>query len=276
MVVVDDMIKLAFSTLGCPNWSWNDIFATAKDLGMAGIEIRGIEKEMYAPRMKIFSPENRDKTMERVRLAGLEIPILTSGAVLGDPERRAEALREAADYTALAAALGVPYVRVLASLPPQPVEADLGQARELYLELCSQAKEKGITLLIETNGVLGDTAVMKKFMQGTDPDCSGVLWDLHHPHRYFGESAEQSWENIGEYVRHVHVKDSAMKNGQLQYRMMGYGDVPVFDAMRLLSGSGYNGFVSLEWTKRWNEDLEEPGIVFYHYHNYMLYLLEQL
>ena len=42
-------MKLAFSTLGCPNWQWREIFATAKDLGVDGIEIRGIENEMYAP-----------------------------------------------------------------------------------------------------------------------------------------------------------------------------------------------------------------------------------
>ena len=35
-------MKLSLSTLGCPGWSWNEIFATAKDLGMNGIEVRGV------------------------------------------------------------------------------------------------------------------------------------------------------------------------------------------------------------------------------------------
>ena len=42
-------MKLAFSTLGCPNWPWREIYAAAKDLQVDGIEIRGIENEMYAP-----------------------------------------------------------------------------------------------------------------------------------------------------------------------------------------------------------------------------------
>ena len=35
-------MKTAFSTLGCPGWSWDEIFATAKDLGLDGIEVRGV------------------------------------------------------------------------------------------------------------------------------------------------------------------------------------------------------------------------------------------
>lgn len=42
-------MKLSLSTLGCPGWSWNEIFATAKDLGMNGIEVRGVANEMFAP-----------------------------------------------------------------------------------------------------------------------------------------------------------------------------------------------------------------------------------
>ena len=56
-------MKLAFSTLGCPGWSWDEIYATAKDLGMAGIEIRGIENEMFAPKTKPFRKENIAQTV---------------------------------------------------------------------------------------------------------------------------------------------------------------------------------------------------------------------
>lgn len=32
-------MKLAFSTLGCPDFDWPDIYSMAKDLGFDGIEI---------------------------------------------------------------------------------------------------------------------------------------------------------------------------------------------------------------------------------------------
>ena len=58
-------MKLAFSTLGCPGWSFEEIFATAKDLGMDGIEIRGIGTEMYAPKAAPFAPQISDRRPEK-------------------------------------------------------------------------------------------------------------------------------------------------------------------------------------------------------------------
>ena len=58
--------------------------------------------------------------------------------------------------------------------------------------------------------------------------------------------------------------------------MMGYGDVPVFDALKVLKENGYDGTVSLEWVKRWNPDLEEPGIVFAHFMSYITFLMGRL
>ena len=39
-------LPLAFSTLGCPAWSWKTILETADRLGYAGLELRGIAGEM--------------------------------------------------------------------------------------------------------------------------------------------------------------------------------------------------------------------------------------
>ena len=269
-------MKLSFSTLGCPGWSWDEIFATAKDLSVKGIEIRGIGNEMYAPAIKEFDANHAPATMERLRKADMEIPILTSGACLGLAGKTDVHIQEALDYIALAARLGVKFVRVLITPVPQPGEADLVQAKALYVKLCDEAKEHGVTVLIETNGPLADSTVMRRFMEDTDPAAAGVLWDIHHPYRYFGETPQQTYANIGKWVRYVHVKDSVMEEGQTVYRMMGYGDVPVLDTLKVLHKNGYDGYVSLEWVKRWCPDLQEPGIVFSHYVNYMNLLEKQL
>ena len=72
-------MKLAFSTLGCPNWPWREIYAAAKDLQVDGIEIRGIENEMYAPRVRIFDDTNRGVTLAQLSSAGIALTQLTSG-----------------------------------------------------------------------------------------------------------------------------------------------------------------------------------------------------
>ncbi len=268
-------MKLAFSTLGCPGWSWDEIFAAAKDLGMDGIEIRGIEDEMFAPATRPFRPENLDATKARLAEAGLEVPMLTSACCLGAGDTAAF-VEEAKAYVDLAVRAGSQYVRVMCTATPQPVETDLPLAKRLYRELAEYAGGTGVGVLIETNGVLADSSVLKKFLEGIPEENIGVLWDIHHPFRYFGESPEKTCANVGRYVRYIHVKDSIMGSKGVEYRMMGYGDVPVYDTLSLLQKEGYDGFISLEWVKRWCPDLEEPGIVFAHYANYMRFLLERI
>ena len=40
-------MKLAFSTLGCPEFGWSDVYSMAKDLGFQGIEVRGLGDELF-------------------------------------------------------------------------------------------------------------------------------------------------------------------------------------------------------------------------------------
>lgn len=267
-------MKLAFSTLGCPGWSFDEIFATAKDLGLDGIEIRGLETEMFAPCAKPFREENIAQTKSRMEKAGLAFSMLTSGACLGK-DKPEEYKAEALAYIDLAAKLGVKDVRVMCTATPEPVETDLKQAKRLYEEICEYAGDKGVFADIETNGVLADSKELKLFMSGINKGA-GVLWDIHHPFRYFAETPQKTYGNIGEYVRYLHVKDSVKTETGVLYRMMGYGDVPIFDTLRLLKENGYEGFVSLEWVKRWCPELSEPGIVFAHYISYMRYLLTEI
>lgn len=268
------MMKLAFSTLGCPDWRFSEIFATAKDLQFDGIEVRGVANELYVPKIRAFDSEHIEKNLLKLREGHLEIPMLTSGISIGIPYEKP--LEEACEYMDLAKKLRCPFIRVMISSHPQPEDADLKQARELYLAMCKYGESRGVTPLIETNGVLAESKVMDEFMESVDSGNKGVLWDIHHPYRYFGEEPHETYRNIGRYVRYVHVKDSAMKGETLIYRMMGYGDVPIFDALKLLKENQYNGYISLEWVKRWNPDLEGAGIVFAHFMSYITFLISRL
>lgn len=268
-------MKLAFSTLGCPDWRWGDIYSTAKDLRFDGIEIRGVANEMYVPRIRTFDAEHLEQARAQLQASGLEIPMLTSGICL-EGEKEDAALAEAREYMDLAQKLETPYIRVMITGKPQPEPADLERAAEVYRQMCAYGAACGVTPLIETNGALADSREMARFLERTGSENQGVLWDIHHPFRFFGEDPHETYRSIGEAVRYVHVKDSVRHGDVISYRMMGYGDVPVFDALKVLNENRYDGYISLEWVKRWNPDLEEPGIVFAHYMDYMMFLLERL
>ena len=75
--------------------------------------------------------------------------------------------------------------------------------------------------------------------------------------------------NLGGYIKYIHVKDSVMEGDTVRYRMMGEGDLPVREALDALDKINYDGYVSLEWVKRWAPDLTDAGIVFPHFAHYM-------
>ena len=55
-------MKLAFSTLGCPDFDWSDIYSMAKDFGFDGIEMRGLGDNIFSVNAKPFSEDNLPKT----------------------------------------------------------------------------------------------------------------------------------------------------------------------------------------------------------------------
>lgn len=252
-------MKLAFSTLGCPSWSFEEVLSTASDLGYDAIEIRGIANELYAPDIKQFLPENRAKTLEKLKSLKLSLSMLTSAASLAVYGQQDKAFGEAKAYIDLAKELGVPFVRVMCTNSPEPQGGDLVLCKKLYKKLLEYADGTGVLPVMETNGIFADTKLLNSFLE----ECGGgALWDINHPYRFAGESIETTVKNLGAKIRYVHIKDSVVKNGRTQYKMLGYGDIPVRDALNLLRDDGYDGTVSLEWVKRWEPDLEEAGIVF--------------
>lgn len=264
-------MKYGFSTLGCPEWGWDDIVTAASDLGFDGIELRGVGKEIYLPNIKIFNEDNISVVKSGLKRLGISIPCLTSGAYLFDKSLASAARFEVLDYINLAVKLDVPYVRVLGDRDPAPGAVDEEAVEENLMELLPDAKEKNVTILIETNGIYASSAKLKDLCDKINHPNLGVLWDIHHPYRFFGESINYTYNNLSKYIKHIHVKDSVsvMSESKVSYRMMGYGDVPIKEALGILNANGYEGFAVLEWVRRWNMNLEEYGIVLPHFLNFM-------
>lgn len=261
-------MKLCFSTLGCPDWGFKEIFSVAKDLGYDAVEVRGIANELNAPAMKEFS-DDLEKTKAYLKGLNITIPIFVSGACLADNAKKDTAVLEAKAYVDLAQKFGAKYIRVLPTDRPYDTgNADIKLCEKQYKEVVEYAKAKGVTPLMETNGIFADTKLLKEFLDNIG-EGAGALWDIHHPYRYNDESIEESINNLGSYIKHVHLKDSVMEKGKVMYKMMSYGDIPVEDAINALIDNNYPGYYSLEWVKRWNHDLEDPGIVFSNFVNFM-------
>ncbi|MCQ2558580.1 MAG: AMP-binding protein, partial [Oscillospiraceae bacterium] len=87
-----------------------------------------------------------------------------------------------------------------------------------------------------------------------------------HPYRNNNESADNTIEHLGAYVKHVHLRDSD-DNGE--YTLIGEGTLPLDEMMRALYSIDYDGFVSLEWKPEWMEVLQDREVIFPYFVNYM-------
>ncbi|MGE5474423.1 MAG: AMP-binding protein [Ignavibacteriales bacterium] len=263
-------MKIAFSTLGCPDFGWADIYSMAKDLGFDGIEVRGLGKDIFADKSQPFSENQLSETIKKLSKLRLEIPCLSSGCCLKFSGKSDENYQELLQYITLASKLGTKYIRVLADLEPHPIDdVDDNVVLSELQRVIPFAEEKGVTLLLETNGVYSDTARLRQLLDSIASDAVAALWDMHHPYRHAGETPGKTVHNLGAYIKYVHIKDSIVLDGKIQYRMMGEGDLPIDDMMVALRSINYEGYVSLEWVKRWAPDLSDAGIVFPHFANFM-------
>lgn len=263
-------MKLAFSTLGCPEWEWDDVLSAAADLGYNGVEIRGLSNELYAPAIPEFAHRHLGQTKEQLARLGLSIPCLASACVFGAESGYHSAMAEGRAYIDTAKAVGAQFVRVMCEGTAAPEKnVDTSLVKKALAELGAYAAPKGVTVLLETNGWYADSGRLAQLYAEIEEPGLGILWDVHHPYRFFGESPSLTVSRIGKWIRYIHIKDSIIEDGRVRYRMLGEGNLPIKDFLSALGDIGYDGWYTLEWIRRWDMTLEEPGIAFAHFVEYM-------
>ncbi len=251
-------MKLSFSTRGWGDLSWEELLDSALEMKFTGIEVYNLFKfPALTDRGGPFHAHKCAATVRQLRDLKLSIPCLDSSMDLSDTPSDADVI---AKLMGIAHDIKVPYVVAFAS------SDDEAMVRENIDKLLPIAEEQGVCLLIKTSGIYADTARLRKLLESYASDWLGALWDMHHPYRDFGESADTTIKNLGTYVKHVHLRDSDDKD---TYNLIGEGNLPVADMMRALSSINYDGFISLEWKPEWMEDLQDREVIFPHFVNYM-------
>ena len=251
-------MNLSFSTRGWPELSWEEMLDTAGEMGFSGIEVYNLPK--FDPLMDRSGPFHKYQTAATVRQLkekGLCIPCFDSSYDLSEGEECLGWLRKLIE---VAGNTHVPYVAAVALTDNE------SQVRQNLTALLRDARANGVTLLLKSSGIYADTARLRRLLDEFACDELAVLWDVHHPFRDFGESADTTIKNLGDYVRHVHLRDSDDTGA---YQLIGEGSLPIADFMRALSSVNYHGYLSLEWKPDWMEELQDMEVIFPYFVNYM-------
>lgn len=280
-------MKLAFTTLACPDWSWKEVIRRAVEYGYQGVEWRLVDGEIIRA---TFPRGLAEQIGEAVRAAGLEVCALDSSAQFAFPPggERDEQIAEARGMVELAQAMGAPILRIMPGTYPQTVQdADAAQwVREALTELLPAAQEAGVTLTLETHNHLGwqrrmvrgttSSSFIADVLSSVPSPFAGVQWDLGNPYEE-GERAAETWRHVRERLVYVHTKDMRPRGDcEWEYVAMGEGVLPLSDAITWLHDAGFRGWLSYEWEKKWHPELAEPEISLPQYISYMRPLLSQV
>ncbi len=118
-------MKIAFSTLACPDLSWQEIVSLATDTGFDGVEVRGLGDDIFAVRAQPFSDKEIAATIRNLNRLRITIPCFSSHCCLKFTERREKNQQELREYIDLASRMGTPYIRVLGDLDIDDIGDDL-------------------------------------------------------------------------------------------------------------------------------------------------------
>ena len=118
-----------------------------------------------------------------------------------------------------------------------------------------QPREK-VDVLLEVHGDFNTVEALAPILDGMKEYSNfGLIWDIAHTHRPYGENWEIFYEFARPYIKHVHIKDYSKEENALT--LIGEGEVPILPIVDRLLSDGYDGCFSLEWEKKWHPELPE-------------------
>jgi len=244
-------MKYAAFTLIMQAYSAEDVVRVLKEAGYDGVEWRVADDGRHA---SVANLASRGRELRKMcDDAGLEIPLLATNLELAD----IEGIKQAVDG---ALEVGAPQIRLM--VPALKAGGDyedlLEQARERLKDAAAIAGVAGIRILLETHpgGIIPSASAAWRLVHTFDPVRIGVIYD---PGNIIYEGLE-SWRLgvnvLGEYLAHVHVKNTLWARakrkdtGRLYWRHEwttlrdGLVDWPA--VMEALIEYGYDGYLSLE------------------------------
>lgn len=256
---------LSFSTLGCPDWTFHKIVSFAAQHGYSGLEIRGIQRELYLPKCNGFStPAAIAATRRLVKDNNLKMVNLGSSAALhcSNATERQKNLDEAKRFIDLAEELSCPHIRVFPNDFPkdQDREATIDLIIKGLRELGDYAKGSAVTVLLESHGEVVRTGDLERIMADAAHKQVGLVWDIVNMWAATKEAPAAVYGVLKKFIRHTHIKDLNGVAGKEQYTLLGRGETPVFEGIDALHNGGYNGYYSFEWEKLWHPELAEPEL----------------
>jgi len=243
--------RRSISTLGCPEYSLEQVLELAQRHALDAVEIRALSNTIDVPAVLAAAYGTPANLAARMKSAPAPIVSLDTSLKLADNQQsdRDDFLK----FVPWAEACGVPWLRAFDG----GKNADVGTHQAMADTVAwwrAERKQHGwkTDLMIETHDALFTAASIKQFL-ALAPGTA-ILWDSQHTWRNGGEDILATWRAIKPHVVHIHVKDSISQPSAkhpFSYVLPGEGEFAMA-ALRPVLAAEFSGCVSLEWEKLWH------------------------
>jgi sugar phosphate isomerase/epimerase len=255
--------RIAFSTLAFPDTTLARAVALGRSWGYTGVELRLIDGELIDPAMPAA---DRAAVLSTASAAGLPIVAVDSSIRLTDDDPGPELRR----FLELASEWESPLVRVFGGALPDgdgpgaaaERQARLAAAAGVLEAAAGLAERLGVAIGVETHDSFSAARVVAELLAMVESPSVGAVWDSHHPYR-MAERPAEIYAALGSRLLLAQVKDARRapeRPDGWQLVLLGDGEVPVREMLAVLAAGGYEGWISVEWEKRWHREIEEPEV----------------
>jgi fatty-acyl-CoA synthase len=260
-------MRFAFSTLGCPAWSVDQVIAAAVRMGYDGVEWRLLDGNVIDP---VTDRRQMEHAVKECRTRGIAVCALDTSCRfnLRAPSDRGVQVTSLLRWIELAHAVEVPLLRVFGGAnqtgeDPTPSDGDVNGWVVAALRAAAPAAEAaGVTVALETHDAFSSARRTAAVLREVASTHVGALWDSHHPYRV-GETPEEVVDALDSHLVHVHVKDARRRepgSANWELVMLGEGEVPVREQLASLARRQYSGWICVEWEKKWHPELADPEV----------------
>jgi len=245
-------IKLAFSTVACPDWPSAQVVEKAAEMGYDGIELRTLGPGSSG---LACDPALGDGTKLRRQFedGGLTPVCLSTSVALHHTDATAahRARSEVASCLELAAEIGCPHIRVFGN-EVEPGRNRLSVIQHIAkqtLPLLDTAAALGVGIMFENAGSFNKAKEWWWLFNQVDHPMLGMCWNAANA-AAAGERADVSVPVLNSRIRLAKVKDTRVGEGS-GFVPLGEGTVGIESFVNRLLGIGYDGFITVEWDRLW-------------------------
>lgn len=271
-------MKLAFSTLGCPDWDLPRIIDAARKWSYDGIELRALSGSLDLLGRHEFSAQQLAKTRAQLEREGIAVCCVDTSCTFHSPDQneRAAQVQIALVHADLALQLGAPLIRVF----PDRIQpgAQRAETRDWIVSCLQEIAERmppDVDVALETHGDFACAEAAVEIATLANHSKVKLIWDVANSVAA-GDLVQDAARTVQPYLAHIHLRDAKPVVGAEHWLpvLAGSGRVSFSETVATIRELNYDGYISFEWEKYWHPEIEEPEIALPDFSNAIRNLLE--